>query len=79
MAKIVFPDSFISITGVREISSNAATFRDLVKELQQRWPALAELLDKSAVAIDGQIYQDAFLEPIEPTSEVFFMARIEGG
>jgi len=32
-----------------------------------------------AVAIDGQIYQDAFLEPLQVNSEVFFMQRIEGG
>jgi hypothetical protein len=31
------------------------------------------------VAIDGQIYQDAFMEALEPDSEVFFMPRIEGG
>ena len=32
-----------------------------------------------ACAIDGQIYQDAFLEPLQSDSEVFFMQRIEGG
>jgi hypothetical protein len=32
-----------------------------------------------AVAIDGQIYQDPFLEPISPNSEVFFLPRIGGG
>jgi len=40
---------------------------------------LTELIARSAVAIDGQIYQDAFLEPLKNDSEVVFMARIEGG
>ena len=80
MAKVVFPDSFIAVTGGdREYDTMAETYRDLLIELKARWPELTDMLDKTAVAIDGQIYQDAFLEPLEPDSEVFFMARIEGG
>ena len=80
MAKVVFPDSFLSFTGgERETQTLAETYRDLVRELIERWPELEESLERTAVAIDGQIYQDAFLEPIAPDSEVFFMARIEGG
>lgn len=80
MAKVVFPDSFLSFTeGQRETESKAENYRDLVKELELRWPELAAMLERTAVAIDGQIYQDAFLEEIQPESEVFFMARIEGG
>jgi hypothetical protein len=80
MAKVVFPDSFVAITGGdRELSTMAENFRDLVIELKARWPELSDMLDRTAVAIDGQIYQDAFLEEIQPDSEVFFMSRIEGG
>ena len=80
MAKVVFPDSFVVLTGGdREITTRAKNYRELVDELKGRWPELTEVLDKTAVAIDGQIYQDAFLEVIGETSEVFFMARIEGG
>ncbi len=80
MASVVFPDSFLEHTGgTREVDTAAACYRDLLTELKARWPDLTEILDRSAVAIDGQIYQDAFLEEIQPHSEVFFMARIEGG
>ena len=80
VARVVFPDSFAASTGgEREIETNAATVRDLLIELRARWPGVSEQLERSAVAIDGQIYQDAFMEPIAPDSEVFFMARIEGG
>jgi len=80
MAKVVFPDSFVAITGgEREFDTDTNTYRDLVAELKVRWPELTDVLERTAVAIDGQIYQDAFIEPIAPDSEVFFMARIEGG
>ena len=80
MAKVVFPDSFVVVTGGdRELTTEATNYRELVNELKSRWPELTEMLDKTAVAIDGQIYQDAFLEAIGESSEVFFMARIEGG
>lgn len=80
MAKVVFPDHLLTHTGgEREIEVFAANYRDLLVALEERWPGVREPLNKAAVAIDGQIYQDAFLEPIEPDSEVFFMSRIEGG
>ena len=80
MARIVFPDNLLSATGgQREAEVIAENYRELVEKLEARWPGIGERLSKSAVAIDGQIYQDAFLEPVEPASEVFFMPRIEGG
>ena len=80
MAKVVFPDHLLAHTGgEREIEVVAENYRDLLLALEARWPDVREPLNKSAVAIDGQIYQDAFLEPINADSEVFFMPRIEGG
>lgn len=80
MARVVFPDHLLSAAGgQREVVIIAENYRELVEKLEARWPGIGARLSKSAVAIDGQIYQDAFLEPIEPDSEVFFMPRIEGG
>ena len=80
MATVVLSDNLVSFTGgLRELNTSAGTYRELTAELIARWPELAEHLNKSAVAIDGHIYQDAFLQPIGAESEVFFMARIEGG
>ena len=80
MPKIVFPDHLLQHTnGEREIDVAAPTFRELLIDLDERWPGCAKVMSKCAVAIDGQIYQDAFLEPLQPDSEVFFMQRIEGG
>ncbi len=80
MARIVFPDHLLQHTeGEREVELLADNFRELLLALDQRWPGIEEVLTKCAVAIDGQIYQDAFLEPLQSDSEIFFMQRIEGG
>jgi molybdopterin synthase sulfur carrier subunit len=80
MARVVFPDFLLANTGgERELECAAENFRDLLFALEAKWPGLQETLDRCAVAIDGQIYQDAFLEPLQPDSEVFFMQRLEGG
>ena len=80
MAKIVIPDHLLSHTqGTRELELRAANFRELLVALDERFPGSQEIFSNCAVAIDGQIYQDAFIEPLNPNSEVFFMQRIEGG
>lgn len=80
MAKVVFPDHLLRCTGGRrQVELMVDNYRELLLALEERWPGIRERLAKSAVAIDGQIHQDAFLEPIGADSEVFFMARIEGG
>ena len=80
MANITLPGECAAITGgACALNIAAENYRDLRAQLAQRWPNLDELLERYAVAIDGQIYQDAFMEPLRADSEVFFMPRIEGG
>lgn len=80
MAQVTFPDSLLAIaSGEREVEVVAENYRDLVKAVDARFPGMAAAVAEMAVAIDGQIYQDAFLEPLQADSEVFFMQRIEGG
>ncbi|MGI9326985.1 MAG: hypothetical protein ACR2PZ_17340 [Pseudomonadales bacterium] len=64
---------------VRELELVAENYRALVAKLDERWPGIGEQLEKFAVAIDGHIYQEAFLEPLQADSEVYFMPKIEGG
>jgi len=66
--------------GVSELSVEAENVRGLFKNLGARFPELApHLEDGLAVAIDGQIYQDALLEPIGPDSDVHVLPQIAGG
>ncbi|HTO58086.1 MAG TPA: MoaD/ThiS family protein [Pseudomonadales bacterium] len=81
MAKVLFADHLMQYTaGTRELELHGARFRDLVAQLETRFPGISEILiGKVAVAIDGDIIHDPFLEPVGPNSEVYFLHRIEGG
>jgi molybdopterin converting factor small subunit len=66
--------------GVTEFDVAARDVRQLFAELGKRYPALAPHLEEGlAVAIDGQIYQDALFQPIEPGSDVQVLPQIAGG
>ena len=66
--------------GVTELDVEATNVRQLFARLGERYPALAPHLEQGlAVAIDGQIYQDALLQPIAPDSDVHVLPQIAGG
>jgi molybdopterin converting factor small subunit len=66
--------------GESEIEADAGTVRQLIAELDGRFPGIGtELKNGMAVAIDGEIFPDPFLEPIRADSEVFFLPPLEGG
>ena len=66
--------------GVSELAVEATTVRQLFARLGEKFPDLLPHLETgSAVAIDGQIYQDALLQPIAPDSEVHILPKIAGG
>ena len=80
MAKVTLPDSFSGFTaGVREYETHVTVYRDLEVELKEKFPGIEKELNKSSLALDGQIYQDPFLEEFGASSEIFFIPRIEGG
>jgi molybdopterin converting factor small subunit len=66
--------------GQTEFDVEANTVRRLIAELDRRYPGLGEQIDESmAVAIDGVIFQDAYLEKLNPDSEVVLIPKIGGG
>ena len=81
MARVFIPDHLASVTrGVREVEVIATTYRELVQKLDELYPGAAEaIMGKVAVAIDGDIIHEPWLDPLEPDSEVCFLHRIEGG
>jgi len=81
VAKVFFADHLMQYTGgTRELKLDGARFRDLVAQLDVRFPGISQILiGKVAVAIDGDIIHDPFLEPVGPDTEVYFLHRIEGG
>jgi hypothetical protein len=48
--------------------------------LEQRFPGLGKQVEESmAVAIDGEIYQDAYSAVLRPESEIVLIPKIGGG
>jgi sulfur-carrier protein len=66
--------------GLTEVEVEAANVRQLFRRLGERFPDLLPHLENgSAVAIDGQIYQDALFQEIRADSEVHILPQIAGG
>ena len=66
--------------GLRELEVAATTFRRLVLELDQRFPGLGKQVEEGmAVAIDGEIFQDAYAAQLRPESEIVLIPKIGGG
>ena len=81
MARVVLVGNLAQLTGgVAEFELSATSVKQLFEQLTELHPALGPHLDEGiAVAIDGQIYQDTLLEPIQPDSEVYLLPQIAGG
>ena len=81
MARVLLTGSLRHYTGGEsEVELEVKTIRQLFQRLEERFPALAPQLEEGfAVAIDGQIYQDAWLQPIPEGAEVALMPQLGGG
>jgi len=66
--------------GLDGFEVQAADVRGLIAELERRFPGLgAHVETRMAIAIDGEIHQDALGAPLAPDSEVVLIPRIGGG
>ncbi len=82
MATVILSSDLARVhtNGEKTFEVDAPTMRSLVRALEERFPGLGTALGEGmAVAIDGQIYHDFFLEEVGPDSEVCFLPAIEGG
>jgi sulfur-carrier protein len=81
MARVVLIGNLTQLTGGgAEFRLAATSVKHLFELLTERHPAIGPHLEEGiAVAIDGQIYQDALFQPIAPDSEVFLLPQIAGG
>jgi len=81
MARVVLIGNLAQLTGgVAEFDISATSVKQLYDRLTELHPALGPHLQEGvAIAIDGQIYQETLLQPIEPNSEVFILPQIAGG
>lgn len=66
--------------GVKEFAIEAINLRGILKAMEARFPGLGEILEEeTSIAIDGEIHELLYSQPIRPGCEVFFIPRIEGG
>ena len=81
VATVFFSAGLRRHTGGRDrVVIEAGSFRELAATLEDRLPGLRDPLRRGiSVAIDGEVIQDPFLEPIRPESEVHLLPRISGG
>lgn len=81
MAKVVLNGNLKQFSdGQDEFDLDVKDVRQLLAQLGARYPALAPHLEEGiAVAIDGEIFQDALFATIRPESEVHIIPKIAGG
>lgn len=81
MAHVTLTGNLRQLTGgVDELEIDAASVRQLLTRLGERYPALVPHIEQGlAVAIDGQIYQDALFQEIAADSDVHLLPPIAGG
>ena len=83
MPKVVLSSGSASqqlTNGQTEFEVEATNFRRLVLELERRYPGLGRQVEESmAVAIDGEIFQDAYAAELRPDSEIYLIPKIGGG
>jgi len=81
MAKVFFPDYLQAYcNNHRQLEIPASTYRELVQLLDDRFPGIGPvLMERVAVAIDGHICHEPYLEKIAANSEVYFLHPIAAG
>ena len=81
MARVILPEALAERFGAEvQLEIEGRTVRALLAALDARCPVIAQELEgRVAVAIDGEIYNDPLLEPVQAESEVHFLPRLAGG
>jgi molybdopterin synthase sulfur carrier subunit len=81
-ARVVFTSGFANryTRGVREFEVQAKTMRDVIKAMDALFPGLGHHLEEeTTLAINGDMHETGYFQPVPPGAEVFFIPRIEGG
>jgi molybdopterin converting factor small subunit len=81
LARVILSGTLKQLAGgASELELEVRDVRQLLRALGERFPELAPHLEGGyAIAIDGEIFQDAWFAPIGPDSEVHLVPAIRGG
>jgi molybdopterin synthase sulfur carrier subunit len=73
-------DVVVFTGGAAEFDVAAGTVRSMLRELEARFPGLGDYVGRRmAIAIDGEIFQDADGAALSESSEVCLIPKIGGG
>ncbi len=81
-ARVVFTAGFSNryTKGVREFEVEASNMRGVLKAMDALFPGLGETLEEeTTVAINGELHETGYFQPVPEGAEVFFIPKIEGG
>jgi molybdopterin converting factor small subunit len=87
MARVFIPALLQPLTGGKaEVEAEGSNVRALIDSLESHYPGLRDRLTDGSrlrqnisVAVDGEVSPMGLLEPVQPDSEVHFLAAIKGG
>ena len=87
MAKVFVPTMLQPSTGgVKEVDVNARNVRQVIEQLDQLFPGIADRLMEDdeirpnlAVAVDGEVARMGLLERVGQNTEIHFVPAIGGG
>jgi molybdopterin converting factor small subunit len=66
--------------GEKVFEIEASNLRGVIRAMEERFPGLGEYLEEeTSVAIDGEIHETAYFQPLRDGCEVFFLPKIEAG
>ena len=66
--------------GEKEFDIEATNLRGVIKAMDARFPGIAQFLEEeTTVAIDGEIHETAYFQPLRDGCEVYFLPKIEAG
>jgi len=65
--------------GLEEVEVEAPNVQQLIAKLEARFPGIGPILESSAVAINGEVVNDAAYETVPPDAEIYFVVKAAGG
>jgi molybdopterin synthase sulfur carrier subunit len=65
--------------GLEEVEVEAPNVQQLIAKLEARFPGIGPILESSAVAINGEVVNDAAYEAVPPDAEIYFVVKAAGG
>ena len=73
-------DSLSLTGGEKEFDVDARNLRGVIAAMEARFPGIGEYLEEeTTVAIDGEIHDTAYFQPLREGAEVYFLPKIEAG